>query len=127
MDDPDDDIPGMPVGMNLGNMNLSSNQLGMAFGSNAGGVDSNCIDDPAKRLLNPTGAQSASQQQALNQRLAKINLDQISLDASQLPAGTDPSSFLKHMNATLVPEEPKPFKCPVVGCEKAYKNQNGLK
>jgi len=23
--------------------------------------------------------------------------------------------------------EDKPFKCPVVGCEKAYKNQNGLK
>ena len=30
---------------------------------------------------------------------------------------------------TLVipPEEDKPFKCPVIGCEKAYKNQNGLK
>jgi transcription factor SFP1 len=24
-------------------------------------------------------------------------------------------------------EEPKPFRCPVIGCEKAYKNQNGLK
>ncbi|KAK2068227.1 hypothetical protein P8C59_002881 [Phyllachora maydis] len=24
-------------------------------------------------------------------------------------------------------EEHKPFRCPVVGCEKAYKNQNGLK
>ncbi|KAF2435586.1 hypothetical protein EJ08DRAFT_555925, partial [Tothia fuscella] len=23
--------------------------------------------------------------------------------------------------------ETKPFKCPVIGCEKAYKNQNGLK
>jgi len=24
-------------------------------------------------------------------------------------------------------EEHKPFRCPVIGCEKAYKNQNGLK
>ena len=24
-------------------------------------------------------------------------------------------------------DEPKPFRCPVIGCEKAYKNQNGLK
>lgn len=24
-------------------------------------------------------------------------------------------------------EEHKPFKCPVIGCEKTYKNQNGLK
>lgn len=24
-------------------------------------------------------------------------------------------------------QEDKPFKCPVIGCEKAYKNQNGLK
>jgi transcription factor SFP1 len=27
----------------------------------------------------------------------------------------------------FVGEEIKPFKCPVIGCEKAYKNQNGLK
>ena len=24
-------------------------------------------------------------------------------------------------------EEHRPFKCPVIGCEKTYKNQNGLK
>jgi transcription factor SFP1 len=24
-------------------------------------------------------------------------------------------------------DEPKPFRCPVIGCENAYKNQNGLK
>jgi transcription factor SFP1 len=29
--------------------------------------------------------------------------------------------------AILPNEEPKPFRCPVIGCEKAYKNQNGLK
>jgi transcription factor SFP1 len=29
--------------------------------------------------------------------------------------------------ALMMNEEHKPFKCPVIGCEKAYKNQNGLK
>jgi len=29
--------------------------------------------------------------------------------------------------AMMIGEEHKPFKCPVIGCEKAYKNQNGLK
>jgi transcription factor SFP1 len=27
----------------------------------------------------------------------------------------------------MLMEEHKPFRCPVIGCEKAYKNQNGLK
>jgi transcription factor SFP1 len=27
----------------------------------------------------------------------------------------------------MMGEEHKPFRCPVIGCEKAYKNQNGLK
>ena len=30
-------------------------------------------------------------------------------------------------NGAMAGEEAKPFRCPVVGCEKAYKNQNGLK
>jgi hypothetical protein len=29
--------------------------------------------------------------------------------------------------AMMMGEEHKPFRCPVIGCEKAYKNQNGLK
>jgi transcription factor SFP1 len=29
--------------------------------------------------------------------------------------------------ALMLGEEHKPFRCPVIGCEKAYKNQNGLK
>ncbi|OBA28851.1 hypothetical protein HANVADRAFT_51295 [Hanseniaspora valbyensis NRRL Y-1626] len=28
---------------------------------------------------------------------------------------------------TFVEDEDKPFRCPVIGCDKAYKNQNGLK
>ena len=35
----------------------------------------------------------------------------------------DPARHLYVMENT----EHKPFKCPVIGCEKTYKNQNGLK
>lgn len=56
-------------------------------------------------------------------------LQQMNLDPSQLPPGQDPATLLQHMTNLMMPptEEPKPFKCPVIGCEKAYKNQNGLK
>ena len=35
--------------------------------------------------------------------------------------------LMQRLQSMMMPEEHKPFKCPVIGCEKAYKNQNGLK
>ncbi len=124
VDDADDDVPGMPMKMSLGNMNLNGgDQFGMGFANNLGGIDLSCIDDPAKRLYSPNGTQTSHQQRALDQQLA-----QFSLDAGQFPTGAEAQALIKQMShALMVPEEFKPFKCPVVGCEKAYKNQNGLK
>ncbi|KAK1754993.1 hypothetical protein QBC47DRAFT_402345 [Echria macrotheca] len=128
--DEDDEIPGMPMKMNLGNLNLNTSQLGgLAFGVPG------TIDDPAKRLYSPGGtAQMTSQQRALEQQLQmqqqlQQQLAAMNLDLSQLPPGTDPAMILQQMTALMMPpnEEPKPFRCPVIGCEKAYKNQNGLK
>ena len=130
-DDEDDDLPGMPMKMNLGNLNLNTSQLGgLAFGALG------TIDDPAKRLYSPGGttAQMTSQQRAFDQQ-AQIQqqlqqqIQSMNLDLSQLPPGTDPALLLQQMSAMMMPpnEEPKPFRCPVIGCEKAYKNQNGLK
>ncbi|KAK0657538.1 hypothetical protein B0T16DRAFT_319578 [Cercophora newfieldiana] len=124
--DDEDDIPGMPMKMNLGNLNLNT---GLNFGALG------TIDDPAKRLYSPGGtAQMTSQQRAFDQQMQmqqqlQQQLSAMNLDLSQLPAGTDPSLILQQMTAMLMPpnEEPKPFRCPVIGCEKAYKNQNGLK
>jgi len=126
----DDDLPGMPMKMNLANLNLNTNQLG---GLNFGTLGT--IDDPAKRLYSPGGTtQMTSQQRAFDQQLQmqqqlQQQLQAMNLDLSQLPAGTDPSMILQQMTALMMPpnEEPKPFRCPVIGCEKAYKNQNGLK
>ncbi|KAJ4297060.1 Transcriptional regulator of ribosomal biogenesis proteins [Collariella sp. IMI 366227] len=126
----DGDLPGMPMKMNLGNMNLGGSQLGgLAFGALG------TIDDPAKRLYSPGGTtQMTSQQRALDQQLQlqqqlQQHLQAMNLDLSQFPAGTDPSMILQQMTALMLPpaEEHKPFRCPVIGCEKAYKNQNGLK
>jgi transcription factor SFP1 len=129
-DDEDDEIPGMPMKMNLGNMNLGGSQLG---GLNFGAMGT--IDDPAKRLFSPGGTtQMTSQQRALDQQLQlqqqlQQHLQAMNLDLSQFPPGTDPAMILQQMTALMMPpaEEHKPFRCPVIGCEKAYKNQNGLK
>ncbi|KAK3943676.1 hypothetical protein QBC46DRAFT_405165 [Diplogelasinospora grovesii] len=128
--DEDDEIPGMPMKMNLGNLNLNTSQLG-GLGFGALGT----IDDPAKRLYSPGGTtQMTSQQKAFDQQLQmqqqlQQQLAAMNIDLSQLPPGTDPATLLQQMSALMIPpsEEHKPFRCPVIGCEKAYKNQNGLK
>ncbi|BDD57312.1 hypothetical protein MAP00_002685 [Monascus purpureus] len=82
-----------------------------------------CIDEPAKRLFSPNGGFGAHNahfklsgaQYGPNSDIARRIREQ------QLLAGVPDTSVL------LPNEEPKPFRCPVIGCEKAYKNQNGLK
>lgn len=82
-----------------------------------------CIDEPAKRLFSPNGGfgspntqlKLSGAQYGPNSDIAKRIREQ------QLLAGVPDTS------AILPNEEPKPFRCPVIGCEKAYKNQNGLK
>lgn len=82
-----------------------------------------CIDEPAKRLFSPTGGINQSNahfklsgaQYGPNSDIARRIREQ------QMLAGVpDTTSILPN-------EEPKPYRCPVIGCEKAYKNQNGLK
>ncbi|CAK7273645.1 Transcriptional regulator of ribosomal bioproteinsis proteins [Sporothrix epigloea] len=123
--DMDEDVSGgLAMKMDLNGINLANN-FGMGFANNLGGLDFSTINDPAKSLYSPNGAVAPqlNQQQALAQQLAHFNLDQ-----SQLPPGADTSALLQQMSAAfMLPEEPKPFRCPVIGCEKAYKNQNGLK
>ncbi|KAI1804733.1 hypothetical protein F4811DRAFT_518932 [Daldinia bambusicola] len=105
--------------------NLNLNNIGGGFdGSN---LSEYFIDDPAKRLYSPNGGPAS--QRALQQQMA-----QFGLDASQFANITDPNHLAALQRAianpgslVIPPEEDKPFKCPVIGCEKAYKNQNGLK
>ncbi|KAB5549740.1 hypothetical protein GE09DRAFT_965952 [Coniochaeta sp. 2T2.1] len=118
----------------LGNFNMPLNTNGNGLGgfnfANGNGLlGMGTIDDPAKRLFSPGGTTPVVNQRRVFEQQIQQQLQQLNLDPTQLPPGTDPALLLQHMTALMMPpvEEPKPFKCPVIGCEKAYKNQNGLK
>jgi transcription factor SFP1 len=109
-DEIDEELSGLGNSMNLGDF--------MQFSTDS----AHFIDDPAKRLYSPN---NASAQQRLQQQMAQYGLDR-----NQFPEITDPQhlAVLQRVMGTVPqPEEDKPFRCPVIGCEKAYKNQNGLK
>ena len=137
---PDSSAPGTPGELDenlmasMDDMNMQQNPLysGMAdgfgnfgFGTNSDMIDL-CIDEPAKRLFQQARNQNG-QQNSAHQRLGSgqygANSDIArTIRERQIQAG------LPDTTTNLVPnEEPKPFRCPVIGCEKAYKNQNGLK
>lgn len=96
--------------MNFGNAN---------FGTGMPGFDGT-IDQPGKRLFSKQGAGLSQQQlQAAFKNYQLGGADQ-RIREQQLLNGANVPQF-------PFPEEVKPFRCPVIGCEKAYKNQNGLK
>lgn len=115
---------GLDEGLGGVGSNLNMNDFGTGFAQDAAYF----IDEPAKRLFSPNGA--SAQQRALQQQMAQFGLDQ-----SQYSEISDPQHLAVlqraiggNPNGLIIPrEEDKPFKCPVIGCEKAYKNQNGLK
>jgi len=105
--------------------NINPGYGGFGFGNGNDMLDL-CIDEPAKRLFSPNGGFNTAQQYAQfrlgggqygpNSELARRIREQ------QMMVGIGDGS------AGMLPgEEVKPFRCPVIGCEKAYKNQNGLK
>lgn len=130
----EDDISGLPKMNPLGNLNLNLNglsgigtsQFGMGFANGNGNTSNNnfgTISDPGKQLFSPGGGNILTpEQQNIQQQFA-----QFGIDASMLPPGTDLQALLQQLSPLAIQEEHKPFKCPVIGCEKAYKNQNGLK
>jgi len=107
-DEMDEDLPALPMG---GNMNLNNSGFGdINFDPNV------CITDPGKHLFSPGNA-IAQQQQTLRALIVQQNIENMPIGEAQKQA----------MLQRIMLDEHKPFKCPVVGCEKAYKNQNGLK
>lgn len=124
-----EDVTGNMDDLNTMPLNMNANGLGFNFGNGNGLLGMGTIDDPAKRLYSPGGTAPVVNQRRVFEQQIQQQLQQLNLDPTQLPPGTDPQQLLAHMAALMMPpvEEPKPFKCPVIGCEKAYKNQNGLK
>ena len=139
---PHTSIPGTPAeldptfntdylgAMNMGALGMQSNQMmpdnfdfsTVGFGL-ANSMTEMTIDDPAKRLFSKQGGMNA-QQLAYAIKNGQLPMDgelQKKLREQQLVGG---------LGGPVIgfPEpETKPFRCPVIGCEKAYKNQNGLK
>ncbi|KAF4542376.1 Transcription factor SFP1 [Lasiodiplodia hormozganensis] len=113
---------GLPMGMNAQMMQGNNMDFGnMGFNQNGYDCVDGTIDQPAKRLYSKQGGGLTPQQLQFALRQGKLGTD--SELAKQLRA-----SQLIMANGGIFPgEEIKPFKCPVIGCEKAYKNQNGLK
>lgn len=150
MPTPDSSAPGTPGEMDNGfvgnmgpiddTMNLDNNQefLRNQYGNfnnfqfgNGNDMLDLCIDEPAKRLFSATGVYTGNKsnnnsrmsnaarlgdaQYSENSELAKTIREQQRL-AGVPEGGSGPNDGVA-----------KPFHCPVIGCEKAYKNQNGLK
>jgi transcription factor SFP1 len=121
---PESSMPGTPAeaefdyNAQLANLNLDYNQLmqGNTDFKQPNNGGSGTIDDPAKRLLSKQGHgnKSLANSSTNNSELAKRVREQQVLNGLAGAGG-------------FVSEEIKPFKCPVIGCEKTYKNQNGLK
>jgi transcription factor SFP1 len=133
---PDSSIPGTPaeadeeydmqMNMNMGNMNYGygfTNDLGLDL----------CIDEPAKRLYSP--GSGFGNQRALQQQFASFGLSSGQFSNEEIMRRHQQQQMLQRGpmgNGAAVAmmmngEENKRFRCPVIGCEKAYKNQNGLK
>lgn len=124
---PDSSMPGTPAEPDMdlsqfGNLNFDYNALmqgnydfsQLNLNQNGG---SGTIDDPAKRLLSSKGYGNKGFPNPAfqnNGELAKRVREHQLLNGLAGVGG-------------FVGEEIKPFRCPVIGCEKAYKNQNGLK
>jgi transcription factor SFP1 len=139
---PDSSAPGTPAELDegimsgMGDMSVQNNALMSAnqhatfpyggFGTNNDMLDL-CIDEPAKRLFSPAGGYGNQNQQYAHMRLGNGQYGPDSdvarrIREQQMLAGVPDTT------AGMMPnDEPKPFRCPVIGCEKAYKNQNGLK
>lgn len=83
-----------------------------------------CIDEPAKRLFTANGGFSGQLSNA--QRLGDAQYSENS-DLAKTIREQQRLAGIPDGGSGLNDGVPKPFHCPVIGCEKAYKNQNGLK
>jgi transcription factor SFP1 len=115
MDAMDEDLPGMPMG---------GGPAGDIGDRNFGGANNEsnfCINDPGKHLFSSNGAFPQGN------KTIQAQLAQLGLTQGQFADPAANKALLQRLQSMMMPEEHKPFKCPVIGCEKAYKNQNGLK
>jgi len=129
--DLDSDFIGDMGGMNMEGMQYMQNQAytGYPFGNGNEMIDL-CIDEPAKRLFTLNGGFTQTTQ--LQQPSPPTSASQLG-DGQYSENSEIARTIREEQKRAGVPDPsadggvPKPFHCPVIGCEKAYKNQNGLK
>lgn len=135
----DGDLMGNMSAMNMGNSGFPPNQQFSNFGyGNGNEMLDLCIDEPAKRLFTANGgfstpvSPSQSQAQPVQQQRPPTS-SAVQLGDGQYSENSELARTIREQQKLAgVPDPsadgiPKPFHCPVIGCEKAYKNQNGLK
>ena len=130
---PDSSAPGTPgeldapfgaMSMNTGYMPGQPTQGGYYPWGNGHEMLDLCIDEPAKRLYSLNGLKPPKS--SALQPPSRLGDNQYSENSEVA------KTIREQQRIAGVPEPPndgvpKPFHCPVIGCEKAYKNQNGLK
>lgn len=126
----DGDFLGNMGNMNMGNMQFMQNQ-NQGYGgydySNDNGMGDFCIDEPAKRLFSLNGAFNQPQQPAQPTSATQLGDGQYSENSELAKTIREQQKLAGVPDPSADGGVPKPFHCPVIGCEKAYKNQNGLK
>ena len=137
---PDSSAPGTPAELDaeflgtLRSMSMENNPAfmngphhgmgGYGYGGSSVQDSELYIDEPAKRLFSANGGGSG--QRNLQGGLGSAQYGPNSEIARRIREQQRKVGLADTVNG-LNGEEPKPFRCPVIGCEKAYKNQNGLK
>ena len=148
---PDSSAPGTPdplddhmldgmSSMNMQNNNMFAGQYGnLGFGNynfNDASMVDLCIDEPAKRLFGSGGGLPPPQNVPFGHQNQQDTHTRLHQGTQYGPESEIARRIREQQKLAGVPDpqlgmmptdEPKPFRCPVIGCEKAYKNQNGLK
>jgi len=148
---PNVSIPGTPAGemeddfTSFPMNGMANSNFSFGYGNRDLSLDL-CIDNPAKQLYSPNGGNrlSADQRQFAAYGLGQgmygnnndlmrafqqqnmLNNNGMGMDSMAMGNMAMNMASMGMPNMGMM-EEHKPFKCPVIGCEKAYKNQNGLK
>ena len=141
---PDSSAPGTPGELdgdlmgNLGNMSMENMQFmqnqnqyggyGYANGNEMPGmcIEEQYISEPAKSLLSLNGGFNGPQQPPTSSAV-QLGDGQYSENSELARTIREQQKLAGVPDPSVDGGVPKPFHCPVLGCEKAYKNQNGLK
>ena len=114
--------------MSMGNMQFMPQQDYSGYGyGNGNDMPDLCIDDPAKRLFSLNGGVDNPQQPPTPTSATQLGDAQYSENSELAKTIREQQKLAGVPDPSADGGVPKPFHCPVLGCEKAYKNQNGLK